>query len=227
MKTGNFEHEQIDLGYTDLVATTASTGRTYAAPNSVAYPSITTVLSILSEDHIREWRARVGAEEANRISKRASTRGTAVHSVLEKYVDNEENYLDGANLVVQSNFMEVKEILDSRLTKVYAQEAALYSEHLGVAGRVDCVGVFDGKNSIIDYKTAAETKKKEWCEGYFIQETAYAIMWEERTGMPITQLVTVIAGDEGAQVFIEHRDNWSKKLLETINEYKRRKIFGR
>tara|TARA_R110000850_G_scaffold157517_1_gene281649 strand:+ start:96 stop:305 length:210 start_codon:yes stop_codon:yes gene_type:complete len=69
MKTGNFEHEQIDLGYTDLVATTASTGRTYAAPNSVAYPSITTVLSILSEDHIREWRARVGAEEANRISK--------------------------------------------------------------------------------------------------------------------------------------------------------------
>ena len=121
----------------------------------------------------------------------------------------------------------MKPILDERLTKVYAQEAPLYSTHLGVAGRVDCVGVFDGKLSIIDYKTAAKTKKKEWCEGYFIQETAYAIMWEERTGMPITQLVTVIAGDEGAQVFIEHRDNWSKKLLETINEYKRRKIFGR
>jgi genome maintenance exonuclease 1 len=122
--------------------------------------------------------------------------------------------------------MEVKEILDKRLTKVYAQEAALYSEHLGVAGRVDCVGVFDGQNSIIDYKTAAKTKKKEWCEGYFIQETAYAIMWEERTGMPITQLVTVIAGDEGAQVFIEHRDNWSEKLLDTITEYKMRKLFG-
>ena len=227
MNKGNFEHEPIDLGYEDLVAKTTDTGRKYAAPNGVRYPSVTTVLSILSEDHIREWRARVGPEEANRISRRASGRGTAVHSVLERYVDNEEDYLKDANLIVRSNFMEVKEILDTRLTKVYAQEAALYSEHLGIAGRVDCVGVFDGKNSIIDYKTAAKSKKKEWCEGYFIQETAYAIMWEERTGMPITQLVTVIAGDEGAQVFIEHRDNWSKTLIDTIAEYRRRKLFGR
>ena len=226
MNKGNFKHEPIDLGYKDLVSKTTDAGRKYAAPNGIKYPSITTVLSILSEDHIREWRARVGAEEANKVGRRASTRGTAVHSVLERYVDNEEDYFKDANLIVKSNFMEVKEILDSRLTKVYAQEAALYSEHLGVAGRVDCVGVFDGKNSIIDYKTSAKTKKKDWCEGYFIQETAYAIMWEERTGMPITQLVTLIAGDEGAQVFIEHRDNWSKKLIETIAEYRRRKLFG-
>lgn len=227
MKTGNFKHESIDLGYDDLVATTADTGRTYAAPTGVSYPSITTVLSILSEDHIRAWRARVGEEEANRISRRASGRGTAVHAMLEKYVDNDPTFDEGVMPLIKSNFMEVKDILDKRLTKVYAQEAALYSDHLGVAGRVDCVGVFDGKNSIIDYKTARKTKKKEWCEGYFVQETAYAIMWEERTGMPITQLVTVIAGDEGPQVFIEHRDNWSKKLLETIAEYKRRKLFGR
>lgn len=227
MKTGNFKHEPIDLGYDDLVATTADTGRTYAAPTGVSYPSITTVLSILSEDHIRAWRARVGEEEANRISRRASGRGTAVHAMLEKYVDNDPTFDEGVMPLIKSNFMEVKDILDKRLTKVYAQEAALYSDHLGVAGRVDCVGVFDGKNSIIDYKTARKTKKKEWCEGYFVQETAYAIMWEERTGMPITQLVTVIAGDEGPQVFIEHRDNWTKKLLETIAEYKRRKLFGR
>ena len=227
MKTGNFKHEPIDLGYDDLVATTADTGRTYAAPTGVNYPSITTVLSILSEDHIRAWRARVGEEEANKISRRASGRGTAVHAMLEKYVDNDPTFDEGVMPLIKSNFMEVKYILDKRLTKVYAQEAALYSDHLGVAGRVDCVGVFDGKNSIIDYKTARKTKKKEWCEGYFVQETAYAIMWEERTGMPITQLVTVIAGDEGPQVFIEHRDNWSKKLLETIAEYKRRKLFGR
>lgn len=227
MKIGNFKHEPIDLGYVDLVAKTTSSGRKYAAPNGIKYPSVTTVLGILSEDAIREWRARVGEEEANRVSHRASTRGTAVHEVLERYVDNEEDYYKDANLVVKSNFMEVKEILDKNLTKVYAQEAPLYSEHLGVAGRVDCVGVWNGKNSIIDYKTSAKPKKKSYCENYFIQETAYAIMWEERTGMPITQLVTLIAGDQGAQVFIEHRDNWSKKLLETIAEYKRRKLFGR
>ena len=227
MKMGNFKHEPIDLGYTDLVATTTDTGRTYACPDNRNYPSITTVLSILSEDAIRAWRERVGEEEANKISNRASTRGTAVHAVLERYVDNEEDYLQDANLIVRSNFMEVKDIIDNNLTTVYAQEAPLFSDHLGVAGRVDCVGVWNGKNSIIDYKTAAKPKKKEWCEGYFVQEAAYAIMWEERTGMPITQLVTVIAGDQGPQIFIEHRDNWTKKLLETIAEYKRRKLFGR
>jgi len=227
MKLGKFKHEPMDLGYTDMVANTTDTGRKYAAPNGASYPSITTVLSILSEEAIQRWRARVGDEEANRVSRRASTRGTAVHEVLERYVDNEEDYFKDANLVVKSNFMEVQKILDKNLSKVYAQEAPLYSEHLGVAGRVDCVGVWNGKNSIIDYKTSAKLKKKEYCEGYFTQETAYAIMWEERTGMPITQLVTLIAGDQGAQVFIEHRDNWTKKLLETIAEYKRRKLFGR
>ena len=87
---------------------------------------------------------------------------------------------------------------------------------------------FDGKPSIIDFKTSRKTKKKSWIENYFIQESAYAIMWEERTGMPITQLVTIISVDnEDSQVFIEHRDNWDTKLLETIDEYKKRKIFGR
>jgi len=227
MKMGNFKHEKIDLGYEDMDANTTPDGRKYSAPNGRKYPSITTVLSILSEDAIREWRARVGEEEANRVSHRASTRGTAVHEVLERYVDNEEDYYKDCNLVVKSNFMEVKDILDKNLTTVYAQEAPLYSEHLGVAGRVDCVGIWNGKPSIIDYKTSAKPKKKSYCENYFIQETAYAIMWEERTGMPITQLVTLIAGDQGAQVFIEHRDNWTEKLLDTISEFNMRKLFGR
>ena len=160
---GNFKHEPIDLGYTDLTAQSTGSGREYADPDNNRYPSVTTVLSILGEDHIRAWRARVGEEEANRISRRASTRGTKVHAVLEKYVDNDEDYLDGANPIVTSNFLEVKKILDERLSLVYAQEAALYSKHLGLAGRVDCVGVWDGKNSIIDYKTAAKHKRKEWC----------------------------------------------------------------
>lgn len=227
MNMGNFKHEPIDLGYTDLVATTTDTGRTYACPDNRNYPSITTVLSILSEDAIREWRARVGEEEANKISKRASTRGTAVHAVLERYVDNEEDYFQDANLVVKSNFMEVKNIIDNNLTTVYAQEAPLFSDHLGVAGRVDCVGVWNGKNSIIDYKTAAKHKKKEWCEGYFVQEAAYAIMWEERTGMPIVDTTIIMDVDnEEPLVFREKRDNHTKLLLDTIKEYNNRKLFS-
>ena len=222
-----FKHKPIDLGYWDLNTNTGPGGRFYEAPTGKKYPSVTTVLSILSEDHIREWRARVGAEEANRISHRASTRGTAVHAILEKYVDNDPNFDEGAMPHIMETFKQAKPVLDEKLSIVHAQECALYSDHLGIAGRVDLVGVWDGKLSIIDYKTSAKEKRKEWCEGYFIQETAYAIMWEERTGMPITQLVTVIAGDEGNQVFIEHRDNWTKVLIETIAEYNKRKMFGR
>ena len=227
MKRKLFEHKEIDLGYEDLNAETGPTGRKYLGPNGVSYPSVTTVLSILSEEHIQAWRARVGEEEANKISHRASTRGTAVHSIIEKYINNEEDFAEGFMPNILDNFMSVRPVLDDRIGSIYAQEVALYSDHLGLAGRVDCIGVFDGRLSVIDFKTSKKLKKKEWIEGYFIQETAYAIMWEERTGMPITQLVTIISvDDEDPQVFIEHRDNWAPKLLETINEYKRRKIFG-
>jgi hypothetical protein len=223
-----FIHEKIDLGYEDLTAETTKSGRKYAAPDGNAYPSVTTVLSILSQESIQRWRARVGEEEANKISTRASGRGTRVHLICEKYLDNEEDYAKGFTPDILESFSTMKKCFDTRIDKIYAQEAALYSEHLGLAGRVDCVGVFDGKNSIIDFKTSKKIKKKEWIEGYFIQESAYAIMWEERTGMPITQLVTIISvdGQKEPQVFIEHRDNWTKKLLETINEYRRRKMFG-
>jgi len=223
-----FIHEQIDLGYEDLEAKTTSSGRKYQTPTGKQYPSVTTVLSILSEEAIQKWRARVGAEEANKISHRAATRGTAVHEIIEKYLDNDPKFKEGYMPNIISDFMDVKQILDERVGTIYAQECPLYSDYLKIAGRVDCVAEFDGKPSIIDFKTSRKTKKKSWIENYFIQESAYAIMWEERTGMPITQLVTIISVDnEDSQVFIEHRDNWDAKLLETIDEYKKRKIFGR
>jgi len=228
MMKNMFIHEQIDLGYEDLEAKTTSSGRKYQTPTGKQYPSVTTVLSILSEEAIQKWRARVGAEEANKISHRAATRGTAVHEIIEKYLDNDPQFKEGYMPNIISDFMDVKQILDERVGTIYAQECPLYSDYLKIAGRVDCVAEFDGKPSIIDFKTSRKTKKKSWIENYFIQESAYAIMWEERTGMPITQLVTIISVDnEDSQVFIEHRDNWDAKLLETIDEYKKRKIFGR
>jgi hypothetical protein len=222
-----FEHLNIDLGYEDLSADTTDSGRVYSTPDG-KYPSITTVLSILSEDGIRAWRKRVGEDEANKISRIASTRGTNVHAIIEKYLNNEEDYADGYLPNIIGNFKDVQPILDSKIGRICAQEVPLYSNHLRVAGRVDCVGEFDGTLSIIDFKTSRKLKKKEWIDGYFIQAAAYAIMYEERTGTPVTQLVILIAVDnEAPQIFIEHRDNWTKKLLETIKEYETRKLFGR
>ena len=213
-----FEHVPVEL--TEMNAVTTDTGRKYMTPEGVNLPSITTVLSILSRDSIAKWRKRVGEAEANRISTRASGRGTRVHEICEKYVNNEPDFMNGYTPDIIQSFLDLKPILDERLTKVFAQEAPLYSNHLGVAGRVDCVGIFDGKPSIIDYKTSMKPKRLDWIKNYFMQEAAYAIMWEERTGQPITQLVTIISVDNSEpQVFIEHRDNWVRPLIDTIAQY--------
>ena len=76
-----FIHEPADLGYNDLEAVTGDKGRFYTDPEGNKYASVTTVLSILSEEAIQAWRARVGEEEANRISRQASSRGTTVHNI--------------------------------------------------------------------------------------------------------------------------------------------------
>jgi len=217
-----FKHEPVDLGYSDLVAETKPTGRKYNTPDGKAYPSITTVLGVLSKDSIDAWRKRIGKEEADKISIRASRRGTSVHEALENFVDNVEweTIKQKYTPDIIASVIGVKDILSERIGRVFGQELPLYSDHLGVAGRVDCVAEFDGKISIIDYKTSKKPKQRKWVESYFMQEAAYAIMWEERTGIPITQLVTIIAVDNSeAQVFIEHRDNHTQKLLETIDVY--------
>ena len=203
-----------------MQAVTTEEGRKYHTPEGIDLPSITTCLSILSRDGIAAWRKRVGEEEANRISRVASTRGTKVHEIIEKYIDNKEDYSDGYTPDIIQSFNDVRDILDNRIGTVFAQEAPIYSNHLGVAGRVDCVAEFDDALSIIDFKTSRKKKFPSMIKQYFMQESAYSIMWEERTGMPITQLVTIIAVDNHEpQVFIEHRDNWVRPLKETIAQW--------
>tara|TARA_B100000768_G_scaffold153107_1_gene149180 strand:+ start:21119 stop:21868 length:750 start_codon:yes stop_codon:yes gene_type:complete len=220
-----FEHvTDFKLDYGDLECETLPTGRTYKTPDGEKYPSITTVLSVNSGDSIAKWRARVGNEEADKISFRASTRGTLVHEIIEDYINNKEDYAKKYMPNIVANFLDVKDILDSRIGKVYAQEVPLYSDHLGIAGRVDCVAEFDGKLSIIDFKTSTRTKLRKYVLNYFQQEAFYAIAWEERTKLPITQLVTIIAVDnEAPQVFIEHRDVHAPELIKTIAKYREKK----
>lgn len=223
MTQQRFIHEPIDLGYKDLVTESVDGKRLYLTPEGKKYPSITTVLSIRSREAIQEWRARVGEEEANRISSFASSRGTQVHKMLERYLDNRDDYLEKSNHLTRKNFYTMKPTLDERVEKVVLQEAPLFSNHLGLAGRVDCIGVFDGRLSIIDFKTSSKPKKWDWIHSYFIQKAAYAIMFEERTGVPIVDLVTLIVNDidDKPQVFKEKRDRWIDPLFDTIEQYHR------
>lgn len=222
-----FKHIPIDLGYADLLCETLSTGRTYLTPQGKKYPSITTVLGILSKNDIREWRQRVGEEEANRVSRRATGRGTQVHNLVEKYLNNTP--LDESKLMphIKNSFDSLKPLLEKHVDCIHLQENPLYSDHLQVAGRVDLIAEFDNQLAVIDIKTSNRAKTKDDIHGYFMQEAAYAIMFEERTGIPITKLVTIMAVDyQDPLVFVEHRDNWTKTLRETIREHARRRMFG-
>jgi len=220
-----FNHEKIDIGYEDLIATTTDTGRTYSTPDGKSYPSITTVLSILSEDAIRAWRERVGVEQADIISGKASRRGTKVHSIVEKYLSNEDTTQELPH--IRQSLANLKPVLDNNIGKIYGLEVPLFSHHLKLAGRCDCIAEYNGVPSIIDFKTSKYIKKKERITNYFAQGAAYAIMWEERTGMSIPNIVIIMDVDhEKPSVFVEHRDNWTKLLEDTIDEYRKRKLFG-
>jgi len=219
-----FIHETVDLGYDDLDTDTQPTGRTYVTPDGSRYPSITTVLSILSEEAIAKWRKRVGEEEANRVGQRAAGRGTLVHSIVERYLKNEDttDFLPH----IRQSLENLRPILDNRVGTIYGLEVPLYSVHLGLAGRCDCVAEFDGVPSIVDFKTSRRVKKHENISNYFAQMSGYAVMWEERTGQPITNTVIIMDVDDNEPlVFKEHRDNYTKLLIDTKKEYDRRKLF--
>jgi genome maintenance exonuclease 1 len=198
---------------------TTEKGRIYQTPDGQAYPSVTTVLSQLSKKAIIEWRHRVGEKQAKKITTKASRRGTSVHKMCEDYLENklsEEKIMPSDNFL----FIQLKDIIKSKINNIRALEAPLYSHYLKCAGTVDCIAEYNNVLSIIDFKTSMKVKKEEWISNYFMQESAYAVMWEERVKEPITQLVTLIANDTNEpQVFIQHRDQWIHKFINVRQQY--------
>lgn len=207
--------------YEDFAQSTTNEdgSRVYVNASGVAYPSATTVLSVLSRDSIAAWRKRVGEEEANKVSQKATTRGTKIHTLTETYLKNEnleEKIAETkASLLDVEMFNKFKTILDP-IDNIHCQELALYSDHLRMAGRVDCIAEYEGKRAVIDFKTSNKAKSKSYIKSYFMQAAAYAIMYEERTGIPVPWLVILIAvEDDVPQVFVEKRDDWVKELIRT------------
>lgn len=207
--------------------TDESTGvRYYLTPNGKKLPSVTTVLGHFKKKAMLEWRNRVGHEEANKISTRASLRGTKFHNMMEGYLRGEENFMDGVMPDMKQSFRDMKETLDL-IDNIHYIESPLYSEKLGVAGRTDVIAEFAGVLSIIDFKTSTKQKKEQWIENYFEQGTAYALMYEELVGNPIDQIVILIATDDSdePQVFIRDKNQYIQNLLEKIHLYKQENIL--
>ena len=170
---------------------------------------------------IHQWRARVGDEEANRVSSQAATRGTRIHQLCEDYLNNDDIDTSKYTLHDAINFKELKPILDRNIDNIHLQEERLYSDYLKIAGTVDCVAEWKGKLSIIDFKTARKAKNREYILNYFCQATAYAIMYEERFNSPVSRIVILISvDDEEPQIFEDRRDNYIKPLMDIREQYR-------
>jgi len=194
--------------------------RVYKTPSGFSYPSVTTVTGLHTAKGIAQWRARVGNEEANRISGRASARGTRIHNNCESYLLGESFEPD---MFDAEMFNSIKFLLDE-IDNIHALEDPLYSDFLQVAGTVDCIADFQGRLSVIDFKTASKPKDRDDIHNYFMQTAAYAVAFEERTGIPIDRLVIIMAVEnDDPRWFIEKRDTWiggfRKLRLEYKNKY--------
>ena len=211
-----FIHEKIAGLDFELEAVTTESGRTYLTPKGNRYNSITTILKPYNQHIIENWRAAVGEEEANKISGRASRRGEAVHLACEKYLLNEMDFKFKQNMMpnVKQMFLQLKPHLDKSVGKIYAIEQPLYSDELQVAGRVDLIAEWDGKLSIVDYKTSGKFKDANDIDNYFMQCTAYAIMFEERTGISIDHIVIAMAveSENTPQIFCREKKDYIEKL---------------
>ena len=193
--------------------------RHYVTPDGNKYISITTLLSELSREGISRWRKRVGATESNRISTKASRQGTAVHALCEKYIKNEEGFLTESMPHLVEMFESIIPLLD-RVDNVHVTEGAMYSDELQLAGRTDLIAEFDGQLAIIDYKTSRRIKTWEMCASYFMQGAFYAHAYEERTGIPINNIVIIMAVEnEEPLLFRETKERWLNPLQEVITKY--------
>jgi len=224
MKT--FHREELPQIELDSVMTDG--GRFYITPSGDQYPSITTVLSAMQSEEkkqiLENWRARVGEQEANKVSRQATSRGTGMHTICENYTSNFPNPMRGHMPTAVEMFKRIQHVLDNRVGTIYGNEIALFSNKLKAAGRTDMLAQFDGIRTVVDFKTSKREKKESWITDYFLQSTAYAIMIEEMYGdIKVPQIAIVIAVEDGEtsnnQVFVKRTADYREQVFQIFSQY--------
>jgi len=181
------------------------------------YPSITTVLGIQKKAGLQKWRDSIGEDVANWEMRRAANRGTATHNLIEQYLKGETP--SERSVLPLGMFRLIKPYVD-QINNIHCLETIMYSKKLTIAGQVDCIAEYNGKLSVIDFKTANKERQESWIENYFLQTCAYAIMYEELYGKPIDQLVVLIAGEDGSMVpYVKERKPYEEKLGKAIQDF--------
>jgi hypothetical protein len=196
--------------------------RYYSVPNEdqlLKFVSITSVTSHFNKEIFVKWRKRVGNEEADRITKASTSRGTDMHTLVENYLYNHE-VLPLVQPLSEFLFKIAKPSLN-KINNIHCLEGALYSKQLGVAGTTDCIAEFDNELAVIDFKTSKKPKPREWIENYFVQAMFYGMAYYEMTGTPIKKLVIIMACEDGECVVYEEYDlnKYMKLVVEYIKKF--------
>ena len=182
-----------------------------------AYPSVTTVLGIRSKEGLQKWRDSIGEQVANWEMNRAARRGKATHLLVEQYLKNETPSI--RDVLPLGLFKLLRPYID-QINNIHCLETVMFSDRLTIAGQVDCIAEYNGKLSVIDFKTANKERQESWIENYFLQTCAYSMMYEEHFGTKIEQLVILIAAEDGTMVpFIKNRSEYEDKLVNSIEEF--------
>lgn len=206
----------------DLQSETFTDGkRYYTLPDGTRLPSVTTVIGAQKKHIFQAWRNKVGEDVANAITKKATSRGTNVHTLCEKYLNNEP--LGDVMPDAKEMFISIKPLLN-RINNIHYQEQALWSVQLGMAGRVDCIAEMDGVLSVIDFKTSKKIKSHEDIADYFWQTTAYALMYEELIGAPINDIAIIMAVEDGEPILFKQKtEDHIEGLVKAIDFYNKQK----
>lgn len=194
--------------------------RLYFSPDNKAkkFISITTITSFFNRHIFIDWRKKVGAEEADKITKAATTRGTDLHTLNECYL---QGITPPEVPDISKRLFEVNKSALDRIGKIYGIELGMYSEYLGIAGTCDLVAEYDGELAIIDYKTSKKPKPRAWLEHYFVQCCAYAFMLKELTGMEVKKFIIIMSCENGELVVYEESNvaKYIKLLVKYIKHY--------
>lgn len=212
-----FKHEF--LKRYPLIREDTDSGRYYSC-NDQKYPSVTSVInSYYDQSWLEKWKVRVGEEKANKISTQAKNRGTAVHSICEKFLLNQE-YEKGAMPVNLEEFYKIQPMLEEKISIVYGIELPLYSNALRLAGTTDAVTTWSGTLSVLDFKTAKRRKRAADIEHYFIQKTIYSMMIEELYGLEVNNIVTIMLVDgDNPLIFENDNHQFRQKVNEIVRKY--------
>jgi len=209
----------IELDKTNLPKTKGMRvdGHRFYNINGTNYPSVTTVLGIRKTEQLKEWREKIGEKVANWEMGRAARRGKSFHTLVEQYLKGETPSI--RDVLPLGLFKLMKPYVD-QINNIHCLETVMYSDKLTIAGQVDCIAEYNGKLSVIDFKTANKERQESWIENYFLQTCAYSMMYEEHFGTKVDQLVILIAAEDGTMVpFIKDRSEYEDKLGKSIEEF--------